>query len=301
MSTARLDSFPDSLDAPGGTAIIPEGIILLYQTWNQVITALNCRLSQHRPHEGREAQGRAGYCVADAALRQGRRTGLGEHPKRGALPGAPTHRNRRHEGCDSMDSGSPPVADAPAGRASARWNDPAGSANVVLGPGHSPPGGQRPGAVRLHPLAAAGPMAEQFRLCARPPSRAGRSSSGASASSTARRPAAASTWPASTSIRSGASNRSCRRPCGRPNGCRNSTPRTNPDVRLRLSRLLSAALEWIADYEQWALDALGLEYRRRCAAGWHKKVIPPEGVPAAWRRLAERYRSAHAEDRSTSS
>lgn len=90
MSTARLDSFPDSLDAPGGTAIIPEGIILLYQTWNQVITALNCRLSQHRPHEGREAQGRAGYCVADAALRQGRLAGLGEHPKRGALPGAPT-------------------------------------------------------------------------------------------------------------------------------------------------------------------------------------------------------------------
>ncbi len=75
----------------------------------------------------------------------------------------------------------------------------------------------------------------------------------------------------------------------------------DPDVRLRLSRLLSAALEWIADYEHWALDALGLEYRRRCAAGWHKKVIPPEGVPAAWRRLAERYRSAHAEDRSTSS
>ena len=62
----------------------------------------------------------------------------------------------------------PPVADAPAGRAAARRNGLAGSANVVLGSGHPPPGGQRPGAVRVHPLAAVRPMAEQFLLRTRP-------------------------------------------------------------------------------------------------------------------------------------
>ena len=56
----------------------------------------------------------------------------------------------------------------------------------------------------------------------------------------------------------------------------------------------SPALEWIADYEQWALETLGLDYRRRCAAGWHKKVIPPEEVPAVWRRLAEQCRALYA-------
>ena len=64
----------------------------------------------------------------------------------------------------------------------------------------------------------------------------------------------------------------------------------SPEERLCLSRLLTRALEWIAAYEQWALETLGLDYRTSCAAAWHKKIIPPIEVPAAWRRLAEQCR-----------
>jgi hypothetical protein len=68
----------------------------------------------------------------------------------------------------------------------------------------------------------------------------------------------------------------------------------NIEQRLFLSGLLFDALNWIADYEQWALETLALDYRKQCAASWHKKIIPAEEVPAAWRRLAEQCQASYA-------
>jgi hypothetical protein len=50
---------------------------------------------------------------------------------------------------------------------------------------------------------------------------------------------------------------------------------------------MSAATKWIASYEQWVLDTVGIDYRQSCLRQWHKKIIPAEIVPDEWRRIAE--------------
>ena len=51
--------------------------------------------------------------------------------------------------------------------------------------------------------------------------------------------------------------------------------------------LLPASLRWIADYECWVQEALGLEYRQRCLAQWAKAIVAAEEMPASWRHLAD--------------
>jgi hypothetical protein len=52
-------------------------------------------------------------------------------------------------------------------------------------------------------------------------------------------------------------------------------------------RLLAATGRWVASYEQWVLDTVGLEYRWSCLRQWHKPIIPAERVPEEWQRIAE--------------
>jgi hypothetical protein len=66
-------------------------------------------------------------------------------------------------------------------------------------------------------------------------------------------------------------------------------PKT-PDERTRLQGLFTAALHWIASYEQWATHTLGLNYRRRCIAGWSRTVVAAEAMAATWRQLAARWK-----------
>lgn len=52
--------------------------------------------------------------------------------------------------------------------------------------------------------------------------------------------------------------------------------------------LLPSALCWLADYEEWALAHLGVEYRVNCLAAWPKRAVTnPDETPQAWRELAQ--------------
>jgi len=55
-----------------------------------------------------------------------------------------------------------------------------------------------------------------------------------------------------------------------------------------LLHLVPAALCWVAGYERWVRDVLGLEYREECVAQWHKPKVPAADMPLAWEALAER-------------
>lgn len=56
----------------------------------------------------------------------------------------------------------------------------------------------------------------------------------------------------------------------------------------RVLLLLPAALRHLADYEEWALNYLGSEYRAACLAAWSKRAVPyPHETPQAWRELAQ--------------
>jgi hypothetical protein len=57
--------------------------------------------------------------------------------------------------------------------------------------------------------------------------------------------------------------------------------------RNSLGRLLSGTLRWIAEYENWVLTTLGLEYRWRCLREWPKTVTQAENVPGQWLLLAQ--------------
>lgn len=53
----------------------------------------------------------------------------------------------------------------------------------------------------------------------------------------------------------------------------------------RTRRLSWLARQWIADYEDWVLDELGLAYRMETLRTWHEPVIDPTTVPDLWRSL----------------
>jgi len=50
--------------------------------------------------------------------------------------------------------------------------------------------------------------------------------------------------------------------------------------------LLAQAAHWIAEYENWVLDAAGLPYRRAALSGWKETCSAPGSIASAWRRLA---------------
>jgi hypothetical protein len=55
-----------------------------------------------------------------------------------------------------------------------------------------------------------------------------------------------------------------------------------------LSQLFAAGLTWIAQYEEWVQQHIGLEYREACVAEWFKKSkIPADQMVAAWHALAK--------------
>ena len=68
-----------------------------------------------------------------------------------------------------------------------------------------------------------------------------------------------------------------------------------PSERTCLQSLFGATLHWIASYEQWVIHRLGLDYRRRCVAGWSRAVVAAEAMAAAWTQLASRQLASPAE------
>ncbi len=51
--------------------------------------------------------------------------------------------------------------------------------------------------------------------------------------------------------------------------------------------LLKDALRWVADYEKWARQELGLAYRQRCLQDWQKAVAGADEIAGAWENLAQ--------------
>lgn len=74
-------------------------------------------------------------------------------------------------------------------------------------------------------------------------------------------------------------------------------PENIPDLRTAASaeqkvcvrHLLADALAWLAGYESWILDTVGVAYRQDCLERWPKAVLEAERVPDEWRRLATRW------------
>lgn len=52
--------------------------------------------------------------------------------------------------------------------------------------------------------------------------------------------------------------------------------------------LLAGALDWIADYEQWVVATIGLDYRQHCLLAWSKRTLRAELLAPIWQRLALR-------------
>jgi len=60
------------------------------------------------------------------------------------------------------------------------------------------------------------------------------------------------------------------------------------EEREHTQRLTSKAAIWLAGYEQWVLDTVGVAYRQNCLRLWRKKaLVSEEAMPTAWRQLAE--------------
>lgn len=53
-------------------------------------------------------------------------------------------------------------------------------------------------------------------------------------------------------------------------------------------RLWKSSMQWIADYETWARDTAGLDYRCECVASWLRPFARAEKMAAAWRFLSRR-------------
>ena len=51
--------------------------------------------------------------------------------------------------------------------------------------------------------------------------------------------------------------------------------------------LLPQAFRWIAEYETWVLNYVGIGYRRLCLCSWSKHGVPAELAPGAWIELSQ--------------
>lgn len=75
-----------------------------------------------------------------------------------------------------------------------------------------------------------------------------------------------------------------------------------PDLRVAASRkqkacvrrLLAEALSWLAHYEGWVIETVGLAYRQQCVQRWPKAVLDAGSVPDEWRRQAARWEMKRA-------
>ncbi len=69
------------------------------------------------------------------------------------------------------------------------------------------------------------------------------------------------------------------------------TPPASAEEWQRVRGLVVELASWIAHYEHWAVENLGLEYRRRCLAQrGQPPVVPAEKMASAWEQLAQRCR-----------
>ncbi|HUO07791.1 MAG TPA: hypothetical protein VM008_05800 [Phycisphaerae bacterium] len=71
--------------------------------------------------------------------------------------------------------------------------------------------------------------------------------------------------------------------------------RTQSDRALAKS-LVPAALEWIAEYESWILETVGIGYRRACLDRWPHESVAPHETVYAWRKLARAVRRRVGKD-----
>ncbi|CAL1124903.1 unnamed protein product [Cladocopium goreaui] len=53
-------------------------------------------------------------------------------------------------------------------------------------------------------------------------------------------------------------------------------------------KLWKSSLLWIANYETWVRDTVGLDYRRDCVKTWLRPYVRADKAPAAWRFLSRR-------------
>lgn len=63
-------------------------------------------------------------------------------------------------------------------------------------------------------------------------------------------------------------------------------PETPEQLRCQLA-MLGDACRWIAEYERWVLDRVGLLYRRDVVGAWKKARVVAERVGPAWLALAK--------------
>lgn len=56
----------------------------------------------------------------------------------------------------------------------------------------------------------------------------------------------------------------------------------------RAKLLWAGLLLWIAEYEKWAVKAVGIEYRRQCVGTWLRPFVHAERMSDAWRYLSRR-------------
>jgi hypothetical protein len=73
----------------------------------------------------------------------------------------------------------------------------------------------------------------------------------------------------------------------RPEELPDFRPANNLAERTCLVGVLSAAMRWIAEYETWVQETLGLDYRRQCLREWPKTVAEAGNVPQQWLLFAE--------------
>ncbi len=64
------------------------------------------------------------------------------------------------------------------------------------------------------------------------------------------------------------------------------------DLEIRQAyALVGAMAEWIAEYERWALEALGIAFRRVCVESYAGAGTPAERLPQDWTALAQMCRT----------
>ncbi|MEM6979278.1 MAG: hypothetical protein AAF539_06375 [Planctomycetota bacterium] len=55
---------------------------------------------------------------------------------------------------------------------------------------------------------------------------------------------------------------------------------------LRAQKLWRQSLTWIAEYESWIREGVGVDYRRQCVQSWMRPHVRAEKKAAAWRFLS---------------
>lgn len=56
----------------------------------------------------------------------------------------------------------------------------------------------------------------------------------------------------------------------------------------RARQLWASLLLWISEYERWAIETAGIEYRRQCVASWIQPFVCADRMTEAWQFLSSR-------------